>query len=220
MYDNQRPLRAAAKAAAEAQGYSAEVVRGSGGARLDLEKDGKKYFALVRTSSDRYLGWMRTEEEEWRGMKDADLIIAAALNAQRPGTADVYGLSPQDVEQAFDANLKSRDARAEGRLSKSAPIFVCLDTVPPHKAWAAGGNLKTLAKWSTTVKLGTDTPETSEVVVRATRQLLGTPTPSLTMAERDPASARESFIARVKEEFATLVGVKPEQVSVEFRVSY
>jgi hypothetical protein len=200
MYDNQKPLRAAAKAAVEAQGYSAEIVRGSGGARLRLKKDGKELFALVRTSSDRYLGWMRTDEGEWRGMKDADLIIAAAVDANDPGVADIYALSPGDVERAFNENLKSREVRTPN-LKRSAPIFVCLDTVPAHKAWAAGGNLKQAAMWSARMELGGNKPHT--------------PAQSATTA-----SDLESFKARVREEFAARVGVRPEQVTVEFRVSY
>jgi len=86
-------------------------------------------------------------------------------------------------------------------LKKSAPIFVCLDPAPAYKASGAGGNLKQAAKWSA-------------------RMELGAPRPQPVAQPSTAATDRESFVARVREEFAALVGVRADQVTVEFRVSY
>jgi hypothetical protein len=40
-----------------------EVIRGSSGARLKATKDGASKLVLVRASSDRWIGWMRTQDE-------------------------------------------------------------------------------------------------------------------------------------------------------------
>ncbi len=125
-YANQKPLRAAAEQALLKRGYNVEVVRGYGGARLVATKNGESVNVAVRTSSDRWIGWMRDENSVWRGMREADLILAAALNNQN---AEVFALNPTDVEKSFNENLESRQANNPD-LQASAPIFVCLDPVP------------------------------------------------------------------------------------------
>jgi len=195
-YANQKPLRAAAERGIANQGFKVEVVRGSGGARLTATKGGKSINVAVRTSSDRWVGWMRDENGKWRGMRDADLIVVAALG---PNGAEIYAFDSAPVEKAFDANLAAREAN-NAVLSKTAPIFVCLDTVAPGRGPSAtSSNLKAKALWSETVPLVL----TAEV----------------TAPEVAAPEAEESFVDRVRREFADRVGVAVEKVTVEFKVS-
>jgi len=195
-YVNQKPLRAVAERAIANQGYKVEVVRGSGGARLTATKGGKSLDVAVRTSSDRWVGWMRDENGEWRGMHDADLIVVAALG---PNGADIYAFDSKPVEKAFDENLAARKAN-NAELSKTAPIFVCLDTVAPSRGPpATNSNLKAKALWSETLPLA--------------------PAAEVVAGEVAASNAEEGFVDRVRREFADRVGVAVEKVTVEFKVS-
>jgi hypothetical protein len=152
MYDNQRPLRQAAKNVLEQDGFAVEVLHGSGGARLRATKNGVSKLVLVRTSSDGWLGWMRGEAGAWRGLNEAGLVLAAAVDQSDPTKADVYAFEPRAVANAFDQNLASREARMPN-LKKTAPIFVSLDPVGRRSASAGGANLKAQAIWSRKVDL-------------------------------------------------------------------
>lgn len=198
MYDNQKTLRGLVQVGLKQKGYDVEVVRGSGGARLRLSKDGKTALALVRTSSDRWLGWMRTQDGEWRGMGDGDLVVTAVLDREeKPTQAEIYALDPADVRKAFDDNLAAREASSPD-LKKTAPIFVCMDEARGKGAATTGGNLKAKALW----KL--ELPLVAAPRVEAPAKL---------------TESKESFAARVRQEFADLLGVSVEKVSVDFRVS-
>ena len=107
MYDNQNPLRTAAHAALVQEGYSVRQAKGIAGARLSVERDNERLLALVRTSSDRWLGWMRDQEGAWRGLSEGDLVVAAVLTSSKDA-AEVYAFRSTDVEQALTDNLAAR----------------------------------------------------------------------------------------------------------------
>ena len=206
-YANQRPLRRAAEHALRAQGWSVDVVRGSGGARLKIRRGAEALNVAVRTSSDRWVGWMRVNGgQQWRGMRDADLIVVAALAGRT--TAEVYGFDPFVFEQSYNANLAAR--LANGALSDHAPVFVCIDPVAPSRgAASAGADLASRALWRTEVQLfGDDTPSSTMTV-----------TDSLTSPTSAEHDVTESFIDRVRREFAERNGVSVEKVAVEFKIS-
>jgi hypothetical protein len=85
-----------------------------------------------------------------------------------------------------------RLARAP-ELARSAPVFAYLDDRKPRLP----GGLKAAALWQASVPLAAAAPA----------------------ATAAPASARAGFVARVREQFARLMGVPVEQVAVEFRVT-
>jgi hypothetical protein len=199
MYDNQRSLRRLAQEALRREGYSTEIV-GRSGARLRVTKDGVTAFTLVRTSSDRWLGWMRAADR-WRGLEVAELIVAAVLNKQK-NQAEVYALAPKDVREAFDRNLAARKAQ-NPTLSETAPNFVCMDQDERGGPASVGSNLKAKALWSYDLPLdAVGPPEESDA-----------PKPAAA-----PNETKEGFAARVRQEFANLIGVSVEKVSVDFHV--
>ena len=132
-YVNQKPLRASAERAFANHGYNVEVVRVSVGARLTATKGVKSINVAFRTSSDRCVVFMRDDNADWRVMRDADLIVVAALG---PNGADIYAFDSKPFEKAFDENLAAREAN-NAELSKTAPIFVCLDAVAPCRGPSA-----------------------------------------------------------------------------------
>jgi hypothetical protein len=192
MYDNQSRLRTLAKQALQQKGFVITET-GVAGSRLKAVKSGEAFRILVRTSSDRWVGWMR-KDGEWRGISDADFVIVAALDgAKKSKSAWVYAFEPEDVQSALTENLEAREANSD--FSKTAPVFVCLDHKESRPAGVAS-NLRAKALWHVEVPL-------DEVVQ---------PPPA-------SESVRETFARRVKQEFADLMGVPVESVSVEFRVN-
>lgn len=204
MYDNQKMLRRAAQKALSDQGYLVEVVKGSGGARLFVSKDGDRGLVQVRTSSDRWVGWMR-KGGKWKGFDEAKLVVIAAIdNVQRPREVEVHAFSPPVVRDAFAANLAARE-RANAGFSKTAPVFIGLDPCLKGKPSSTSSDLKARAMW--TARYPLDEAEHLDEV----------------RAEAPPVArrpeTREKFAARVRQEFADLIGVPAEAVSIDFRVS-
>ena len=78
-------------------------------------------------------------------------------------------------------------------FSRNAPIFVTLDPIKGGKASDRG--LKGLKSWQRDVPLAS--------------------VPSRQSAKGEPVSA---FVDRVKREFAQLIGIKEENVTVEFLI--
>src|SRR4051812_31010055 len=108
MYDNKELLRRHARTALESQGYKVESLKYG---RLIAIKDGKRSRVMVRTSSDRWIGWMRRRDTgAWNGMEDADLVVTSALDQQRePSKAEVCAYLPEVTKGTFDEHLAARE---------------------------------------------------------------------------------------------------------------
>ena len=133
-----------------------EPVKGTGGARLKATRDGETVLVLVRTSTDRWVGWMRDAKGRLKGLDEADLVVVAALdNPAKPDAVEVLAFAPEVVLEAFEANIAARKAHG-GSLSASSPVFVCLDETRKEKPASVGGNLKQHALWSETVSAGVE----------------------------------------------------------------
>lgn len=194
MNEHQGALRRAARKALAAQGYSGlEPVAGAAGARLECRKDGASVLAMVRTSANRAVGWMRDEAGDWRGLAEAGLVVVATLDDEaKPTKAEVYGFAPATLRAGLDAMLKVRLARAP-ELAKTAPVFVYLDDRKP----SLPPGIKPQALWTTTLPL----------------------TPGQPAAPSAKAAAKSGFADRVREQFARMMGVPVDKVVVEFRVT-
>jgi len=192
MNEYQAILRQSARKALSERGYERiEPVRGAAGARLECTKNGASVLALVRTSANRAVGWMRDEATgAWRGLHEAGVVVVAALDDEsKPTRVEVYGFAPSALREALDAMLAVRVARAP-ELARSAPVFVYLDDRRP----GLPGGVKDAALWRTTL-----------------------PLPGAQSASA--AAAKAGFVARVREQFARLMGVPVDKVAVEFRVT-
>lgn len=131
-----------------------EPVKGTGGARLKATRDGETRLVLVRTSTDRWVGWMRDAKGQLKGLEEADLVVVAALdNPANPAAVEVLAFAPDVVLEAFEANIAARKAHGGG-LSVTSPVFVCLDETRKEKPASTGSNLKIQAIWTETVSAG------------------------------------------------------------------
>lgn len=219
-YAHQKRLRAAAREALEQQGHKVAPVKGTGGAQVDLEHNGKRSWAFVRTSADRWIGWMRDElTGDFKGFdEDASLVVVASLDSKtKPTCIEVHAFNPTDVQTAFRTNLAARKA-SNPALSHNAPIFVCLDRMERGVPADTGSGLKEKALWSTSlpfpgVAAGSSTAKAEPSSTEAPEEKFDA---GFQPSKRETA---EGFAARVRQEFADLMGVSVEKVRVEFHVA-
>jgi hypothetical protein len=156
MNEHQTALRRAARTALTGRGWQTVTpVPGAGGARLECASETVRLLALVRTSANRAVGWMRDDSGALRGLDEAGLVVVAALDDEaRPTRADVYGFEPAALRAAYDEMLAFRLAKAP-ELAKTAPLFIYLDERKP----GLPGAVKTRALWTATVKLDKAAPD-------------------------------------------------------------
>ena len=106
----------------------------------------------------------------------------------------MFSFDREVVIDACNAALAARKTEYPG-LSHKAPIFIALDTSDKGNSPDVASGLKAKAKWRTSVSLA---------AVRTRKS-----------ASAPPA---ESFIERVKREFAELNGVDVSKVVVKFKI--
>jgi hypothetical protein len=187
-----------------------EAVKGTGGARLKVMKGGEVALALVRTSTDRWVGWMRDDAGALKGLDDADIVVVAALDgSDEPTTVEVMAFEPDVVREAFEANIAARKDHGKG-LSPSAPVFICLDETRKEKPAAVSSDFKRLAIWTETISVATEDLVDDEAEEEA-------------FADDDGADDfgkfdLEGFLEKVKAELAARLNVPSKAISLELRV--
>jgi len=192
-----RHLRQCARFALESRGLRVELKAGAGivpGARLTTFHGSETREVAVRTSLDREVGFTRHPDGRWITITAVDEIVVAVPSAEEPSSAEVLGFDREVVIDAFNAALAARKNEYP-ELSHKAPIFIALDTSDEGHSPDVTSGLKAKAKWRTSVSL-------AAMRTRKTRS----------------APPAESFIERVKREFAELNGVDVSKVVVEFKI--
>ena len=188
-------LRECARKALEDRGYSVEDIGGAGvvpGARLRISRGSKKNTVAVRISLERKVGFVRNPDGGWKTLPFVDYVVVVTPSAEDPNCAEVLGFTRKAITEVFDGELAARKKRNPD-FSPKAPIFVPLDPIKGGKASDRG--LKGLKGWQRDVPLAS--------------------VPSQQRAKGEPVSA---FVDRVKREFAQLIGIKEENVTVEFLI--
>ncbi len=105
-------------------------------------------MVVTRTTRDRWISNNYIEDtESWRGIADADWVLAAAADSyQDPSGIEVHLLRAADVRTAFDAARKARiDA---GHIIRDNTIWVALDRQTSNAVSAVGGGLIDKAVWT------------------------------------------------------------------------
>jgi hypothetical protein len=186
-----RHLRECARVALEGRGLRVEMKTGAGivpGARLRTFHGSEAREIAVRTSLDREVGFNRHPDGRWITIPTVDEIVVAVPSTEDPSSAEVLSFDREVVIDACNAAL-SAQKRQYPELSHKAPIFIALDTSDKGRSSKVASGLTAKAKWRISIPLGT---------VRTPRV--------------------ESFIERVKREFADLNGVDVSRVVVEFTI--
>jgi hypothetical protein len=190
-------LRECARFALEARGHRVELKTGAGivpGARLRTFQGSQAREIAVRTSLDREVGFTRHPDGHWITIPKVDEVVVAVPSAEDPSSAEVLSFDREVMIHACNATLAAR-MKEYPELSYKAPIFIRLDSSDRSDSPDATSGLKAKAKWRTSVPLD---------AVRTHKSA--------------SAPAAESFIDRVKREFAELNGVDVSKVVVEFKI--
>jgi hypothetical protein len=116
--------------------------------------------------------------------------MIVVVPSKSPDHVEVLCFESKTLIKAFDNVVREHQLTRE----TDVPVFVALDPVRSKGSTARGTELKALALWS-------DEFETKE------------------LGRESRAKQLDQFIARVTREFADLVGVGPERVIVDLRIS-
>jgi hypothetical protein len=192
-----RHLRECARLALERGGLRVELKAGAGivpGARLRAFQGSDAREVAVRTSLDREVGFNRHPDGRWITLPSVDEIVVAVPSAEEPSSAEVLSFDRDVVIDACNAALAAQK-KEYPELSYKAPIFIALDTSDKNRSSDVASGLKEKAKWRVSIPLAAVRTQKSTSAPRA-----------------------ESFIERVKREFADLNGVDVSKVMVEFRI--
>jgi len=216
-YRYQKLLRAAALEAIRSRGYDARPIKGTGGARVALSVGGNEGTAFVRTTADRWIVWMRDDVTgEFKGFGEpAKIVVVAALDDQGGATkGGVFAVAPADVHKAFHDNLAAR-MTSNPSLARHAPVSVCLDRMERGGVTDTGSGLKEKAIWTAILPLPSTEPDEEAAAAPDSFEHA--------VAERDAEEpireTKEGFAARVRQEFAELMGVSVDKVRIEFHVA-
>ena len=101
----------AALKAIEADGYTINRVPGRGLSNIwNVEKDGKKQIAAVRTTRDRWIAFPPLEcGTKWKTLSDVDLVVVAAVDSkENPQNVDVYVFPAHEVRKRFNESYAAR----------------------------------------------------------------------------------------------------------------
>jgi hypothetical protein len=189
-------LREAAQLALRGRDYEVEVRAAPGaapGARLAAVKGRQKLDIAVRTSRRRAVGLIPGANGGWKTVSRVDQILVAV-----PSPASKPGRSTEKVEVlCFDAPTFTKAFEDHARklgltIQPEIPVFVPLDAVGSSGSTATP--LKALALWR------------REFAMKE-------------LHTQSSAKQLDQFIARVTSEFAELVGIDAERVTVDFRIS-
>jgi hypothetical protein len=175
------------------RGLAVEDVTGRGllpGARLSVTHERKTLRVAVKCSFERALGFGRDADGDWRPLINVDWIVAIVPAAGVSDDLQIYCFDASYLIEAYD-NALSEMKRARRAPSLEMPIYIPLDRRSRKNVGHSEVGLAERAMWSSLVEGAGELP---------------------------PIAAQESFIEKVKREFAEINNVNVEKVSVEFRI--
>lgn len=187
--------RAAAVAAYEIHGGKASIVKGKGivsGARLEGIRDGVKEVMAVRTSEDRVLGFARDADGDWRTLSKVQRVLAVVPRNDGPSGVEVFFFSSDVVIDYFE-RAKAEMIERDRLPASEIPTLIPLDEGARKNVGHSVSGLSAKKEWHE---------------LFSTQEL---------MAMIDNSKG-ESFIERVKREFAEINDVDVSKVSVDFRI--
>lgn len=189
-------LRRAAANALEEKGFAIKERTGKGirpGARLSAKPSkGPALEVAVRTGSERSLGFSRLSNGDWRTLQSVQWVLGVAPDDGSAGDFTVFAFKSTRLKIWFDKALKALvDAGRSPDLD--VPIFIPLDEKSKKNVGHNIVGLKNAAVWTAPIKM---------------KQL----------EEQNQSENFETFIDRVKREFAERNQVDVSKVSVEFRI--
>jgi hypothetical protein len=123
-------LRKSARLALEQEGYETDLAPGPGivpGAQLNARKDGQILLVAVRTSLDREVGLLRTDNGKWRTIPKVDLVAVAVPAKDDQAAVEVLVFHKDVFIEFVNATVKIVEKDNKNRARFKAPIFIALD---------------------------------------------------------------------------------------------
>ena len=189
-------LRQAAKAVLEERGFKTVERTGKGirpGARLIAKPaKGRAIEVAVRTSRERSLGFSRLNNGDWRTLEKVQLVVAVVPDRTEQGDYEVLAFESKTLKSWYGKALKQLE-RASRSPELEVPVFIPLDERSKKNLGHDIVGLKNAARWRVRI----EAKQLEDQMLR----------------EDD-----ETFINRVKREFAERNEVDVTRVSVEFRI--
>jgi hypothetical protein len=190
-------MREFARTSLEQRGFKVGPRTGQGllpGARLVADKDKRSFEVGVRTSYERSVSFSRHMDGRWRTLDSVDLVVVVVPQENNSNIVEALVFDSTKLKKLFDKALQEL-ALAGRSLSFEMPIFIPLDTASRKNVGHSVAGIKNAALWSRTSEEG---------------ELLKT--------QSAAQASSETFIDRVKREFAEKNEVDVSKVQVEFRI--
>jgi hypothetical protein len=213
--ENERKLLAAAEKALEEAGYGVAKRKFK---HYTIEKDGVRQHIIVRTSTDRWLGFSHGPDG-WRTLGDVGIegVIIATYDVDvakdDPSEIVVYPLMAREpLRQRFD---KARAAKT-GKSALDERTWICLDPRNTGKFWDTGSGIVSGLAPIARYRLR---PQSPQVGVAETISGIGGIAPkrgSISMVVDLDEEERRSFA----EHFARRLEVDPGRLLVEVRLTF
>lgn len=188
-----------------------KVSRDKGGLRgrvRRITKDRKTLLAAIRTSQDGWIAFPRNAtDSRWVTLEDVDVVVAAAINPERPEVGLVHLFDSKELRERFDRAYAAR--RAEGhQISIGRGLWVSLYH-PESKdpVYYVGAGLGLLRKAFASIPL-----EEDDTVALPTEVPLAVP-PNLNVADAEDGS-EPLTIAQAKRRLARTLGVPESSVRI------
>jgi hypothetical protein len=164
------------------------------GARLVAHKDKESYEVGVRTSYERSVSFSRHLDGRWRTLDSVDWVGVVVPQENNSNRVEALVFDSTNLKKLFDKALQ--DLALLGRsLMYEMPIFIPLDTTSGKNFGHSVAGIKDAALWSRCSEEG-----------------------ELLKPQALPQASWETFINRVKREFAARNEVDVSKVQVEFRI--
>ncbi len=154
--------------------------------------EGARMEVAVRTGSERSIGFSRLKSGAWRTLDNVQMVLAVVPGEEDATRVEVLAFESELLKRWYDKALKVFD-KAGRSPELDVPIFIPLDGRSRKNLGHNIFGMKKDAIWST--------------YIDAQR-----------LMNRHLSEDADSFIARVKREFAERNEVDVSKVSVEFRI--
>ncbi|WP_022976814.1 hypothetical protein [Nevskia ramosa] len=210
----------AAKTAAGQQGYKLSRVPGRGLSNVwNIEKDGKKQVASIRTSRDRWFAFPPLDGgTRWKTLDGADVVLVAVTDSKDdPKSVQVFLFPAAEVRKRFNEAYAAR-IKDGHKIPDNFGMWVCLDEDPRGIASSVGAGI------------ATQYPPIAVFMIQKLIEEIGGVAISAPVADEvidddaAPSMAVPSTIAEVMDwsrvQIASLAGVRVDAVKLDLRIEY
>lgn len=224
-----RLLVDAALKAMEAEGYSLNRVPGRGLSNIwNVEKNGKKFVASIRTTRDRWIAFPPLDGgKKWKTLDEVDVVAVAAVDSkENPRNIEVYVFPADDVRKRFNDAFAARTKAGQVNKDKYG-MWVGLDQDKRGIAASVGSGIvdyhKPIANYSIDALISEVATEAddAEPAIEDRREVRVNSEPTRDPGQSTPGpSTIAEVMSWVRQHIAEAAGVSPEAVRLDLKIEY